>query len=295
MRNKSFSRLTLHREVIGWLFVLPKLVFFSLFVLYPIANSIKSSFYGFDFTKYYWTGLDNYRELLSDELFWKAAWNTVEFVLYLVPLITILSLLLAVFINTQSRPMQTFFKAVFYIPGVASIVSLSLVWGYILNPHFGMANYVIKLLGLEPVNWLGATLAYPTLSMILLTLLIGASIVVFTAALNGIPADLYESASLDGATAWDRFFRITLPMLRPTLLYVIVTSTIGAFQVFAIVLLMTGGGPAYKTTTILLLIYNQAFVNMNFGMANAMGIMLCLFICGIALLQFKFLKSDVEY
>jgi len=119
--------------------------------------------------------------------------------------------------------------------------------------------------------------------------------VVFAAALSGIPRDLYESASLDGATQVDSFLRITLPMLKPSILYVVVTTTIGAFQVFAIILLMTGGGPAYKTTTILMLIYREAFVNMNFGLANAMGIILCLIICLIAFIQFKLLKTDIEY
>jgi multiple sugar transport system permease protein len=191
--------------------------------------------------------------------------------------------------------MQSFLKATFYIPGVTSLVSIAMVWEYIYNNQFGLANYVLKTLGLSSVNFLGADWAYFALTLILLTTSIGSSIVIFTAAMNGIPSDLYESASLDGAKPLRSFFSITLPMLKPTLLYVIVTSTIGAFQIFAIILLMTGGGPAYKTTTILMLIYREAFVNMNFGIANAMGMVLCVIICLIAFLQFKLFKSDVEY
>ncbi|TMV52778.1 sugar ABC transporter permease [Paenibacillus mesophilus] len=287
--------LKLRREWSGWLFVLPMLLFFVAFVVYPILSSIRSSLYAFDYAGYVFAGLDNYKQLVSDSLFWKAVWNTLVFVLYLVPSITVLALLLSAIIHVYPKKMQSFFRAAFYIPGVTSIVSLAMVWEYMYNNQFGLGNYFLKLIGMQPVNFLGSEYAYMSLSLILVTISLGSSIVVFTAALNGIPRDLYESASLDGAAPLRAFFSITLPMLRPSVLYVVVTSTIGAIQVFAIILLMTGGGPAYKTTTILMLIYREAFVNMNFGIANAMGVMLCLLICLIAFLQFKLLKSDVEY
>ncbi|GAA3408072.1 carbohydrate ABC transporter permease [Paenibacillus hodogayensis] len=289
-RNLGFQR-----EWSGWLFVLPMLLFFLAFVVYPILSSIWGSLYAFDYTGYTFAGLDNYKQLLGDSLFWKAVWNTIVFVLYLVPSITVIALLLAALIHKYPQKMQSFFKAAFYVPGVTSIVSLAMVWEYIYNNQFGIGNYVLKLFGREPINFLGGEYAYTSLAVILVTISLGASLVVFSAALNGIPRDLYESASLDGATPTQTFMQITLPMLKPSVLYVVVTSTIGAFQVFAIILLMTGGGPAYKTTTILMLIYREAFVNMNFGLANAMGILLCLLICLIAFIQFKLLKSDVEY
>lgn len=287
--------LKFRRELSGWLFVLPMLLFFVAFVVYPIFSSIWSSLYFFNYAEYVFAGLDNYKQLVNDSLFWKAVWNTLVFVLYLVPSITVIALLLSAIIHAYPKRLQSFFKAAFYIPGVTSIVSLAMVWEYMYNNQFGLGNYFLKLIGLAPVNFLGSEYAYTSLSLILITISLGSSVVVFTAALNGIPKDLYESASLDGATSVRAFFHITLPMLKPSVLYVVVTSTIGAFQVFAIILLMTGGGPAYKTTTILMLIYREAFVNMNFGIANAMGIMLCLIICLIAFLQFKLLKSDVEY
>lgn len=289
------SNMMFRKELSGWLFVLPMLLFFASFVVYPILSSIWGSLYVFDYAGYTFAGLDNYKQLLGDSLFWKAVWNTLVFVLYLVPSITFLALFLAALIHRYPRRMQSFFKAAFYVPGVTSIVSLAMVWEYIYNNQFGLGNYVLQLFGLPSVNFLGSEYAYPSLSLILITISLGASLVVFSAALGGIPRDLYESASLDGATALQSFRHITLPMLKPSVLYVVVTSTIGAFQVFAIILLTTGGGPAYKTTTILMLIYREAFINMNFGLANAMGILLCLLICLIAFLQFKLLKSDVEY
>ncbi|MZQ86065.1 ABC transporter permease subunit [Paenibacillus sp. 5J-6] len=295
MKQRTFSSIRLRREISGWLFVLPMLLFFLLFVVYPILKAIKSSFYGFDYTKYYWSGLDNYRTIFTDPLFWKSIRNTLEFVLYLVPSITVIALMIAVTLYAYPKKMQSFFKAAFYIPGVTSIVSLTLVWQYIYNGQFGLGNYIMGLVGLQSVNWLGVHSATLALSLIVLTISVGSAVVVFSAALGGIPKDYYESAALDGAKPGKMFLQITLPMLKPTLLYVVVTGTIGAFQVFAIILIMTGGGPAYRTTTIMMLIYQQAFVNMNFGIANAMGIVLCVLISLIAYVQFKFLKSDIEY
>ncbi|WP_135552849.1 carbohydrate ABC transporter permease [Paenibacillus cymbidii] len=283
------------REVTGWLFMLPMMLFFVTFLFYPIVKAIRMSLYAFDYTKYYWAGFDNYVDIFRNETFLLAIKNTVLFVVIIVPCVTIVALLLAVGINRLSHWKQSFFKAAFYIPGVTSAVSLTMVWEYIYNNQYGIANYTLKKMGIEPVNWLGAQYGVSSLSLIMITLALGGSLVVLSAGLNAIPKDLYESAYIDGAKPRDTFFRISLPLLKPSLLYVIVTGTIGAFQVFAIILLLTGGGPAYKTTTILMLIYREAFFNLNYGMANAMGIVLCVLIGLIALVQFRALKSDIEY
>lgn len=297
MMNALYRRMNAaaRREVTGWLFMLPMMLFFVTFLFYPIVKAIRMSLYAFDYTKYYWAGFDNYSEIFKNETFLLAIKNTVLFVVIIVPCVTILALLLAVGINRLSHWKQSFFKAAFYIPGVTSAVSLTMVWEYIYNNQYGIANYTLKKMGIEPVNWLGAQYGVSSLSLIMITLALGGSLVVLSAGLNAIPKDLYESAYIDGAKPRDTFFRISLPLLKPSLLYVIVTGTIGAFQVFAIILLLTGGGPAYKTTTILMLIYREAFFNLNYGMANAMGIVLCALIGLIALVQFRALKSDIEY
>lgn len=286
---------TARREVTGWLFILPMMLFFVTFLFYPIAKAIRMSMYTFDFRHYYFDWFHNYIELFHNETFLLAIKNTIMFVLIIVPSVTAVSLLIAVGIQNMSHLKQSFFKAAFYIPGVTSAVSLTMVWEYMYNNQFGIANFALKKLGIEPVNWLGAEYGVMSLSIIMITLALGGSVVVLSAGLNGIPKDLYESAYMDGAKGRDTFFRISLPLLRPSLLYVIVTGTIGAFQVFAIILLLTGGGPAYKTTTILMLIYTEAFKNLNYGLANAMGIILCILIGLIALAQFRALKSDIEY
>ncbi|MFD0672460.1 carbohydrate ABC transporter permease [Cohnella sp. GCM10027633] len=283
------------RELTGWLFVSPMLLVFLTFVVYPILQAFKSSLYGFDYTSYYWNGFGNYAAILSDSVFLRAVRTTLWFVVLIVPTQTLIALAVSLTINRFSNRAQSFYKAVFYVPAVTSVVSLAMVWEYIYNNQFGFANYALKSVGLAPVNWLGIDFGVYALALIVVTISVGAAIVVLSAGLNGIPREIYESASIDGASPGRTLWRITLPLLKPSLLYVLVTSTIASFQIFTIILLMTGGGPAYKTTTMLMLIYREAFINMNFGAANAMGIILCLIITSIALLQFRLMKTDIEY
>jgi multiple sugar transport system permease protein len=292
--RNTFSMST-RRELTGWLFVLPMLIVFLSFVIYPVIQAFKSSLYGFDYTQYYWNGLGNYITIFQDETFLKSIRTTLLFVILIVPAQTVIALCISLTINSFSSKLQSFYKAVFYVPGVTSVVSLAMVWDYIYNNQFGFANYALSLVGMEPVNWLGINFGVYALSLIVITITLGTAVVVISAGLDGIPQELYESANIDGATPKRILFSITLPLLKPSLLYVVVTGMIAAFQIFTVILLMTGGGPAYKTTTILMLIYREAFMNMNFGAANAMGIVLCLIITTIAIIQFKLLKTDIEY
>lgn len=283
------------REIIGWLFVLPLFICFLIFVIYPILEAFRMSLYGFNYVRYFFAGFQNYVSIFQDRVFLLSIWNTFKFVLCIVPSVTVTALLLSILIVRWSQKWQGFFKAALYIPGVTSVVSLTMVWRYIFNEQFGMANYLLRLFGGSGVNWLGVDFAYPSITLIMTSMSLGGAVVVLSAGLNGIPQELYESAEIDGARPLTRLLFITLPLLRPTLLYVVVTGTIGAFQVFAVILLMTGGGPAYDTTTMLMLIYREAFMNMNFGVATAMGFVLALIVGAIAVLQFKFLSTDVEY
>lgn len=285
------------RNVTGWLFVTPLLAFFGMFYIYPMIDALVTSFQGFDYTSYYFVGWENYQTIFNDKLFWMSLLNTTIFVLLVVVPGTILALLMSLCINSfRSGASRAFFKAAFYIPGITSVVSLAMVWQYLFDNSFGLGNFLLKALGFQPVNFLGGNLVYASMSLILISTSLGSWIVVMTAGLNGISKELYEAAMIDGANGRQSFFKITLPLLKPTLLYVIVTATVGAFQIFAILLLMTGGGPAYKTTTILMLIYREAFMNMNIGRACAEGIILCIIVCSIAVIQFKCLGGDdVEY
>ncbi|MBP1990680.1 carbohydrate ABC transporter permease [Paenibacillus eucommiae] len=293
MLKKEFA--LLYKERYGYLFVAPALLFFTLFYLYPIVDAVRTSFYSYTYYSSGWAGLDNYQSLLQDDVFLKSVKNTLLIVLMLVPASLIISLLTAIIVSLFKEKMQSLFKAVFYIPAVTSIVSITFMWQYMINYDFGLLNYVLSLFGIGPLNLLSYDLALFTTTGIVLMLGLGAPIVILTAALGGIPASYYEAAELDGASFWRKHVSITLPMLKPSILYVVVTGTIAAFQLFAIILLFTAGGPHYATSTILLLLYQEAFVNGDYGRGSAMAVILSLIIVTIAWLQFKFMKTDIEY
>ena len=293
MLKREFN--LLYKERYGFLFVAPALLFFVLFYLYPILDAIKVSFYKYTYYSSGWAGIGNYQSLLEDDVFLRSVKNTLLIVIMFVPATLIISLILSIFISLFRTKLQSFFKAVFYIPAVTSIVSITFMWQYLLNYDFGLLNFLLSLFNINKVNFLSYDLAIVTTTLVVLTISLGGPIVILSAALSGIPVSYYEAAELDGASFWRKHISITLPMMKPTILFVAVTSTIGAFQLFAIILLFTAGGPNYATTTILLLLYQEAFVNGDYGRANAMAVILSIIIVIIAWLQFKFLRTDIEY
>jgi multiple sugar transport system permease protein len=167
---------------------------------------------------------------------------------------------------------------------------------WLFNHTFGLLNYLIGLFGIEPIAWLGTPMrALLSVMVVLVTFTIGQPIILFLAALGGIPADLYEAAMIDGANSRNRFFKITMPLLKPTILFVLVTQIIGTFQVFVIILLLTNGGPANSTQTIVFRIYQTAFDFFNFGYASALAVVMLIIVSLIAWLNFRFLGKDTEY
>lgn len=254
------------------------------------------SFYDVKLNGKTWVGLGNFAKLYEDEAFWKALKNTVLIVVGVVPTALVVSLAISVLVFPLRKWLQTFFRLAFYLPVVASGVVLSMVWIWILNPTYGLLNYVIGLFGLEPVAWLGTPgRALLTIIAVVVTFILGQPIILFLAALGGIPADLYEAAMIDGANAWNRFARITLPLLKPTTLFVLVTQTIAVFQVFVVVLLLTNGGPANGTQTIVFRIYQTAFDFFNFGYASALGVVLLAVISIITWINFRLLGRETDY
>lgn len=294
---KNFSSSSKVKEQFwGYFFVIPGLFFFVLFVVYPLLESIWLSFNSYDLRDYTFVGLKNYISLFKDDVFLKSIVNTFLFVLYIVPATVVFSLLLAVLIIEKSPGAQTFFRAAFYLPVVISIVSVSLVWNNLYSPAYGILNYILSLFGAPPVSWLGnSSLVIPSLSLVILTYTMGQPIILNLAALGGIPVTYYEASDIDGASSWHKFWKITVPLLKPTTLYIFVTTTISAFQVFAIINLMTSGGPNYASSTVLFLIYRMAFYYNDFGMASTMGVILFLCVALFSVLQFKLFSESVEY
>lgn len=281
----------------GYLFVLPILITFSLFVIYPLIRGLALSFMDYrPLGGSSWVGLKNYHAIFVDPLFWKTLKVTTVYTLAVVPGGVLIALFLAFLIFPLSKPIQTFFKASYYLPGVVSAVVLALVWGWIYAPTNGLLNYLLSLFGLGPVKWLSDPKT-ALFSVILMSLITGqgASIVFLLAAMGQIPSSIIESARLDGANGWQEFWHITLPLLRPSILYLLVMGTIGSYQIFDTIFVMTGGGPYYATTTIAYLIYTTGFDLFEFGLASAQSVILFLIILILALIQFRVLSTQIEY
>jgi multiple sugar transport system permease protein len=281
----------------GYVFIAPLLLDFLIFTAYMVGQAIALSFQEFEGGHLVWVGLDNYVFSIQDDMFWNAFRNTLTYTLVVVPGVIGISLLVAAFIVGRSGRIQTVLKSAYYLPGVVSIVALTMVWLYIYQPQFGLLNYLSGLLGLEPTLWLSE----PSLAMwaiVAMTLFsaTGASIVLLCAAMGGIPRDQYESARIDGATAWQQFRAITVPLVKPTVLYLFVINFVFHFQVFEQIYLMTSGGPGFPpaTETVAYRIFS-GLTGLRLGQAAADSVLLFIAIGVIAVIQFRFLSSDVEY
>jgi multiple sugar transport system permease protein len=289
---------TIKKERWAYIFLIVPLALFSIFNLLPmVATVILGLADYFPGGSPLWVGMSNYTYALSDDLFWKALWNTMLYTMGVVPISISISLVLAYLIfGLKQSIAQAIFKSAFYIPVVTSGAILSLVWLWIFNPAKGLLNYILSFLGIGPYLWTSdPQMALPSLILMAVVGGHGAAIVLLTAAMGSVPTTYYEAAHLDGASAVRQFWTITIPLLRPTLLYLVVTSTIASFQVFTQVLMMTGGGPNYATTTLVYLIYTDAFEYFDFGKAAAEATILSLGLATIAVIQYKWLSSDVEY
>lgn len=283
----------------GWayLFILAPVLLFLVFTLYPVASAFLMSFQEYSVMGSEWIGTDNYTRMVQDEVFWRSMRNTAIFTIGTVPVNIVITYALSFFIFQMKNKWQTFFKATMYLPAVASGVTISVVWLAIYDPtNAGLLNRFIGLFGLDPVIWLGKSNT-ALFSLILMNWLgsHGAGIILYLAAMGGIPKSLYEAADIDHASGWSKFWRITWPLMKPTTLYLLVTGVITSFQVFISVYLMTQGGPNFATTTIAYLIYSTAFNFYEFGLAAAQSFVLAALIIVISIIQFKYFSSDVEY
>jgi multiple sugar transport system permease protein len=280
----------------GYFFVAPSLLMFLLFSLYPMIDSVILSFQRYRLTGRQWVGMRNYQRLFDDPAFFTILKNTLLYALAIVPFGVVLSLLMATLIFRLPSLAQVFFKSAFYLPVVTSGVVLSLIWLYLYDPAFGLINFLLDQIGLEPVLWL-ADPRYSLLSVVIMFHAShwGGSIILLTASMGGIPKDLYEAARLDGASFFKQTTSITMPLLKPAITYVAITGTIASVQIFTEIMLMTRGGPNYATTNMVYSIYDFGFIRFDFGRASAMAVILLFLTVGIAVAQFRLLRSNVEY
>lgn len=278
---------------------------FAIFTAYPLVQGLLLSFYkaGVNRDKWQYIGLKNYTNLLTrDPVFPIAIKNTFLFVLGVVPAAMIICLCVAVLIYPLSQRKQTFFRAAFYMPVVSAGVVLAMVWVYIYSQEYGLLNYLFETFGLlnllnggEKIGWLAQTnTALLSLAIVVLSWSLGQPLILFLAGLGAIPEPLYDAAKIDGANSWQSFWKITLPLLRPTMLFVLVVLTIAVFQVFVVVQLMTLGGPANATQTIVYRIWVTGIVGSKFGYGSAMAVILLSIVSVVAIVQFKLLDRQLQ-
>lgn len=260
--------------------------YFAVFLVYPIYKAFAGSLHEWSplVGTYRWTGFDNFRQILTDRLFWDSMWHTAVFCAFATVFRVILGLGLALLLNSRLVRFRNTLRGLFYMPTITPLVAVSFVWLWMFDPQFGMID---RLTGLH-INWLhDPRWALPAIILMTIWKDFGYATVLYLAGLMNLPRDVYEAAAIDGANGVQTFLRITLPLLKPTTLFIVITSLISYLQAYVQILVMTNGGPGTSTYTISYLIFDQAFQKYNFGVASAMSVVLFIFTGVLTLLMFK--------
>lgn len=286
-RSKVLSR---RETMVSYIFMLPCLIFFVAFVIVPMVMCLVTSFFDYTMTDFKFVGFDNYVGLFGDPKFHKSLINTIIIVVVSVPAVCAFSLWVANAIYKLKPAACSFFRCIFYLPVVTGTVAVTVVWKWMFNKYTGLFNYVLKGTGVieQNISWLGdEKFAIWCIILILFTTSIGQPIVLYVSALGNVDETMVEASQVDGATKFQTFWKIKWPSIMPTTLYILVITTINSFQCFALIQLLTSGGPKDSTTTIMYYIYDTAFKLYKYGYANAMGVILAIIIALFSALQFK--------
>ncbi len=282
----------------GYLYILPAFVIIAVFHIFPVLYAFVMSFFDWNVMsgKSVFVGLSNYKEIFEDPMFRKAFWNTIYYVVVTVPLGIAASLFVAILLN-QKIKLRGFYRVLYFLPVVTSLNAVSVVWKWIYHPTYGLLNAFLKKIGLPPVDWLGdPRFAMPAIILMSVWKNMGYNVVIFLAALQNVPKELYESAEIDGAGAWAKFWNVTVPMISPTLFFVIITSVIASFQVFAQIWIMTPeGGPLGSTTVLVYYLYQQAFQRFRMGYGCALAFVIFIILAAFSFLQKKIGERKVHY
>lgn len=274
----------------GWVFILPALLGTLIFIVIPVICS-----FGLSFTKWdllnpiQFVGLDNYKEIFSEALFFKIFWNTVVFAISTSVLGVIIPLVLACILNSKIRGSE-FYKTAYFLPFITPMIVIGVVWEWIFDPNIGLLNHILHL----HINWLYDThFAMPALIIVSVWKLIGYNMVIFLSSLSGISQSMFEAAKIDGATHFQTFKNVTIPLLSPSIFFVVIITAISSFQVFDLIYLMTQGGPLDSTNVLVYAIYKNAFEYFNVGKASAIAYVLFFIILVLTLVQWSLRKKLV--
>lgn len=298
-RGWSLSFLTIRRRevLVAYLFLAPFLVFFAIFTVRAVVSAVEVSFYQWQVLRPIrpYVGLDNYAELLNDEVWWIALKNTLLFAVLTVVGTSVVALFAAMAVTRPIRG-QGFFRVVLYMPSLLSVGAVGLIWVWLLSAQFGALNYALSLAGIRSLNWLGdENLVIHSLSLTTVWWTFGFPMLIFIAGLQGIPEQFYEAARIDGANGRQLFLHITLPLLRPTILFVTVTGFIAHIQVYGQPLIMTAGGPGRASYTVIFYLWEIAWRAFRMGYGSAVAVVIAIIIAFFTVLQFILIGRRVEY
>lgn len=289
---KSKSSGPIKREIVAYIYILPALMLIMVFLVWPIIDAMRLSLFKSTLEIQKFIGFNNFLNLIRDSVFIKAARNTVLYATMIVLLVVNVSMFAAATIYRFKPRVTALFRGIFYLPTIASAVTVSVIWNWIFNPVIGIANHVLSFLRIGGVEWFASPItAFFCVVLVSFVCSIGQPIIIYTAALGGISKEYYEASELEGASEFQQFLRITIPLLRPTTMYVLVITSINSFQIFIPIQLLTGGGPVNATTSILYELYRTAFLYNDYGYASGMGMVLFVIIGLIAIAQFRLMRE----
>ena len=297
-KKKGMKTMTLQRKdaLSGYLFIAPALISLLVFMVYPVIASFVIS--GFDWgilTTPKFIGLENYKTLFRDPVFLESLKNTFVWVIMYVPVSILVSLIVALAMDMPLRGIG-FFRTMFYLPVMTPMVVCALLFVWIYNTDFGALNYILSFFKIAPIKWLtDKNIALISIALMSVWKNFGYNMLILLSALQGIPESLYEAAALDGITPWRKLINIKLPLIMPSMYFVILTSVIDAFQVFTEVYIMTKGGPGYSTYTVSYYLFNNAFEFGKMGYACAMSVIMFVIILTVTLIQDKIMNKNVQY
>lgn len=288
----------MQRKLLIGLFLAPTVIGLGLFTFLPILASVVLAFFSWDIiTPPRFVGLENFANIAADPTIRVSFLNTIGFVVVAVTLQLAVALVLAVLVNTKMPGLlKSFFRSVLFFPLVLSAASVSIIMGYLFNENFGLVNHILNLLGMADVPWLTST--HGAMIVVILVYVwqnFGFSFLLFLGGLSSIPKEVYEAAQVDGATGWKQFWRITFPLVSPTTLVASVMAIISALQIFDQPYVLTRGGPGDSTRTAVMVIYESAFKQLEFGRASAIGIVLTVVIMLVTAIQFRLSRRFVFY
>jgi multiple sugar transport system permease protein len=292
MQKKAKSK-GINNPFTGYFFITPQVLLALIFIAYPVIEGFRMSFYQSTYQKDIFVGLENYINLFKDEVFIKSIMNTLVFVIAIVTLTIIFGIFVAASVYDKGSKYISFIRACYYLPVMVSMVIMSMVWNFLLNPANGLINYFFQIFGVHNVNLLGdKNYVIPIIIFVTFVGNVGQAIILYIASMIGVPQDYFEAAQIDGATRWERIKHILIPLVKPTTLYLIVINVIAVLKIFVVIQLLTDGGPNNASVTMMYYLYQNAFVYNRMGEAAAVGVIMFILAIIFAIPQFKTFRSN---